>query len=374
MWFALIFLSRIPTMNISRRKLLKLSGGILAAAPFVRVAQPVQAHTLSSLALDVTKTPLPFGRAYYRGNIYETASAKSKVVGKFKATEVIPLLGETIGVGPTDYNPLWYKTETAEGDPGFVHSALVQPCDNVINKAVTQIDERGVWGEITVPVAASRNAADPKAGQRFPAYYSLLVKIVGVREGTDKKAWYEIKEDKWSHTKTNSFISADQVRIVPESEFEAISPNVPQAKWMEIDLKQQTTTAYEDDVPVYTARLASGTRGYDTPIGEHWIYVKIPGQRMFGGAASDSSSYDLPAIPWVSYFTPIGHSFHGTYWHNDYGRPRSHGCANVLPLDAKWIFRWSHPVPDYWAEDGFTTVASKAERETQGTKVIVKAG
>jgi lipoprotein-anchoring transpeptidase ErfK/SrfK len=360
-------------MKISRRKLLKLSGGILAAAPFVRVAQPALAHVSDPLALDVSEAAHPYGRAYYRGNIYETASAKSKVVGKFKAGELLPVSGQTVGVGPTDYNPIWYKTKSAEGDLGYVHSALVQPCDNVINKPVTQIDERGVWGEITVPVAAARNEANPKAAQRFPAYYSLLVKVVGVREGADKRPWYEIKEDKWSRIKTNVFISADQVRIVPESDFDAISPNVPQAKWIEVNLKEQSMTAYEDDTPVYTARMASGTRGYDTPVGEHWIYVKTPGQRMFGGSAGDNSAYDLPAIPWVSYFTPIGHAFHGTYWHNDYGRPRSHGCANLTPEDAKWVFRWSHPVTNYWAEDGFTTVESKAERETQGTKVIVKA-
>jgi lipoprotein-anchoring transpeptidase ErfK/SrfK len=360
-------------MKISRRKLLKLSGGILAAAPFVHVAQPSQAQLLNSLALDVTKTRLPFGRTFYRGTIHETASPKAKVVGKFKVGDVLPLTGETIGTGPTDYNPIWYQTKTSEGDVGYVHSAQVHPCDNVLNKPVATIDERGVWGEVTVPLASARNTADPKASQRFPGYYSLLVRIVSVREGTDKKPWYEIKEDKWSHTKTNSFIAAEQIRIIPESEFDTISPNVPVAKWMEINLKQQTMTAYEDDVPVYVARLASGTTGYDTPVGEHWIYVKTPGQRMFGGAAGDGSSYDLPAIPWVSYFTPVGHSFHGTYWHNDYGRPRSHGCANLPSLDAKWVFRWSYPVPDYWAEDGFTTVTSKADRETQGTKVIVKA-
>ena len=345
----------------------------MAAAPFVRMAQPALAHANNSLMLDVTAARHPFGRAYYRGNIYEKASPKAKVLSKFKAGDILPVSGQTVGVGPTDYNPIWYQTEISKGNLGFVHSALVQPCDNVTNKPLTKIDERGVWGEITVPVAAARNEADPQAAQRFAAYYSLLAKIIGVREGTDKKLWYEIKEDKWSHTKTNAFISADQVRIVAESEFEAISPNVPEAKWIEINLKEQLMTAYEDELPVYTARIASGQRGYDTPVGEHWIYVKTPGQRMFGGAASDNSSYDLPAIPWISYFTPIGHSFHGTYWHNDYGKPRSHGCANVTPDDAKWIFRWSHPLPNYWAEDGFTTVSTKSAMKTEGTKVIVKA-
>jgi lipoprotein-anchoring transpeptidase ErfK/SrfK len=53
--------------------------------------------------------------------------------------------------------------------------------------------------------------------------------------------------------------------------------------------------------------------------------------------------YDLPGVPWVSFFTGTGISFHGTYWHNDYGQPRSHGCVNLTPADAKFIYRWTRP-------------------------------
>ena len=53
--------------------------------------------------------------------------------------------------------------------------------------------------------------------------------------------------------------------------------------------------------------------------------------------------YDLPGVPWVSFFTGTGAGFHGTYWHNDYGRPRSHGCVNLTPGDAKFIYRWTGP-------------------------------
>jgi hypothetical protein len=49
-------------------------------------------------------------------------------------------------------------------------------------------------------------------------------------------------------------------------------------------------------------------------------------------------------VPWVSYITDSGISFHGTYWHNDYGRPHSHGCINLPSEAAKWIYRWTMPV------------------------------
>jgi len=353
-------------MNLSRRKLLKLSGGILAAAPFVRIATPAYAQTADPLS------PLihPLGRAFIRGNILEKPEPKARVISSFKAGELIELAGQIVGVGPTSYNPIWYETR----DGGYVHSALVLPCDDVLNKPVETIGEGGAWGEITVPIASGRAAANPEAGQRFPAYYGLIVKIIAVHEGTDKNLWYEMKEDKWSINKAPSFFLSEQVRVVPPEEFDMLSPNIPVAKHIEVNLKKQEAVAFEDGVAVKTFRIASGMGGYSTPVGEHCIYVKTPGQRMAGGTSDDNSAYNLPAIPWISYFTPVGHAFHGTYWHNDYGRPRSHGCANVSSDDAKWIFRWSHPIVDYFSEDGFSTVTSKADRTTQGTRVIVTAG
>ena len=54
--------------------------------------------------------------------------------------------------------------------------------------------------------------------------------------------------------------------------------------------------------------------------------------------------YNLPGVPWCSFFTGMGHAIHGTYWHNDYGRPRSHGCVNLPSELSKWIYRWSNPL------------------------------
>lgn len=69
---------------------------------------------------------------------------------------------------------------------------------------------------------------------------------------------------------------------------------------------------------------------------------------MIGGAASDNVGYyDLPGVPFVCYFTWGWAALHGTYWHNDYGRPRSHGCVNMPPDAARWLWRWTTPVVDY---------------------------
>jgi lipoprotein-anchoring transpeptidase ErfK/SrfK len=63
-------------------------------------------------------------------------------------------------------------------------------------------------------------------------------------------------------------------------------------------------------------------------------------------------------VPWVSYFTSNGVAFHGTYWHNAFGVPHSHGCINMTPQAAKWVYRWTTPFvpPDqYYYGDGTGT-------------------
>ena len=73
-----------------------------------------------------------------------------------------------------------------------------------------------------------------------------------------------------------------------------------------------------------------------------------------------ANSYDLPGVPWVSYITGSGISFHGTYWHNDFGKPRSHGCINLSPEAARWIYRWTLPAVPFdqttWIDDYGTPV------------------
>ena len=74
---------------------------------------------------------------------------------------------------------------------------------------------------------------------------------------------------------------------------------------------------------------------------------------MTGGTPTDG--YDLPGVPWVSYFSGNGAALRGTYWHNDFGTPKSAGCINLRPEDARWLFRWSLPGVPY--VPGHITVA-----------------
>jgi len=66
-------------------------------------------------------------------------------------------------------------------------------------------------------------------------------------------------------------------------------------------------------------------------------------------------------VPWVLYLTEKGISFHGTYWHNDYGRPRSHGCINLTPQSAKWLFRWTMPTVPFDKEYVYGLVGTRVD-------------
>jgi lipoprotein-anchoring transpeptidase ErfK/SrfK len=76
---------------------------------------------------------------------------------------------------------------------------------------------------------------------------------------------------------------------------------------------------------------------------------------MAGG--TNESGWDLPGIGWTSLFVGDGVAIHSTFWHNNFGEPMSHGCVNVRPDDAKWIFRWTHPAVSF--ETGDFTVTGK---------------
>ena len=353
-------------IKITRRTLLKISGSALLSAPLLYVATPARA---AHLEIDIQPAKHPFGRAIQaRLPVREQPSTKAVEVRKLARNEVVQIIGQTVSdESPTTYNKIWYQLSD-----GWVHSALVQPCENSMNTPIASVAPDAItWGEVTVPLVAARLKADADARAAFTYYYGNTYQVMEVVEGADKKPWYRLSDG----AVRNAFAPAEQIRIIPLDEFTPISPDVPaDQKHIDVDLKQQLVTAYEADKPVFTARCASGAafklvggerRSFRTPSGTHHIYRKTPSQRMIGGTAGDADFYDLPGIAWVSYFTYSGCAFHGTYWHNDYGQPRSHGCVNLVSEDAKWIYRWTMPTSPY--DQRWT----RADKRDAGTLVHV---
>ncbi|MCB0080230.1 MAG: L,D-transpeptidase, partial [Caldilineaceae bacterium] len=104
--------------------------------------------------------------------------------------------------------------------------------------------------------------------------------------------------------------------------------------------------------------VSTGLPSYPTVTGEFRIRMKVSEQTMSG------EGYYLPGVKWVQYFYE-DYGFHGTYWHEDFGVPKSHGCVNMTNADARWLFDWAGPV---WDQE---TVWFRPTAENPGTLVLV---
>lgn len=110
-------------------------------------------------------------------------------------------------------------------------------------------------------------------------------------------------------------------------------------RWIEINLTTQYLIAWQGDVAILETYISSGRDHFATPPGTFFINSKLPVQDMEGVIGGEY--YNVPQVPDVMYFTDRGHAIHGTYWHNSFGTPMSHGCINV-PLDySKFLYDWT---------------------------------
>jgi lipoprotein-anchoring transpeptidase ErfK/SrfK len=315
-------------MTLNRRDFLKLSGaGLLGLL-------------LPDLGLDSARAAAPYfqGRVVYSWtSLYDAPS--------FQGNKLMPLPRDTLltvteQVQTTDkdvYNPIWYQI----GGQGFIYSGWVQPVENILNEAVREMPAKAVTAEVTVPVMDTywKPSLISYRGPRM--YYSTTHWIIDiVHNNEEETTFYFIYDDLW---KAAYYANAENLRLIPAEEVAPLSASVPNDyKLIEVNLKAQRVTAYEGDLPVRVMRTSTGTKYNPTPKGWFKTFYKRSSRHMAGGNPA-APEYDLPGVPWVTYINDSGVSFHGTYWHNDYGTPHSHGCINLTPSDAKWLFRWTTP-------------------------------
>jgi hypothetical protein len=118
------------------------------------------------------------------------------------------------------------------------------------------------------------------------------------------------------------------------------------ARWIEVNLTNQTLRAWEYDRLVYSTVVATGRPAVPTLTGTFQIYVKLRYDHM-SGWTPDGGSYSLPNVPHVMYYDR-GYGLHGTYWHSNYGTPMSAGCVNLTPGDAEWLYNWAQVGTTVW--------------------------
>ncbi len=113
-------------------------------------------------------------------------------------------------------------------------------------------------------------------------------------------------------------------------------------RWIDVNLTQQMLIAFDGAQPVMVAQIASGKAGHETPVGSWRIYWRLAKQDMDGGDDTPGNRYyNLKDVPWVQYFQNSGVALHGTYWHDNFGTPMSHGCVNLSDWNALWLYQWA---------------------------------
>jgi hypothetical protein len=342
--------------KINRREFLSLSAISLAGLAF----SPYRLDgSLSADSMDL-------GRICIESvSIYDKPSDKSKILYQRYRDELIHLYYEEISDDGPDYNPLWYRVWG-----GYIHSAHIQRVYYRENVIQYDIPETGILAEITVPVSQTMRYTTVFGWQPiYRLYYGSTHWVVGIENGPDGKPWYKIMDELLD---IPYLVQANHLRLIPPEEYAPIATDVPFGqKRVEVKLGMQMLTAYQSDKIVLQTRIASGipqatvpegTVPTKTPTGTFNVFSKMPSKHMGDGNVTDDiNAYELPGVPWTSFFAPNGVAFHGTYWHNNFGITMSHGCVNMKIEEAKWLFRWL----DFPAEP------NKIETTGYGTQVIV---
>ncbi len=151
---------------------------------------------------------------------------------------------------------------------------------------------------------------------------------------------------------SGALLREDQVTVVNRAE-RPPGWSAGGRKWIDISILRQSLVAYEGERPVFVTLVSTGADGLGDPKKTHstiqgafLIHTKHVAATMDGDDVGDE--FDLRDVPFVQYFTE-GFALHAAYWHDEFGTPRSHGCVNLAPRDAAWLFGWTTPdVPAGW--------------------------
>jgi hypothetical protein len=273
---------------------------------------------------------------------YDQPSFHGNHVKMYWRDLVIPIAGTAISDDAQAYNRVWYQV--GEND-GYVYSGDVQPVHTLLNTPVTAVPSTGALAEVSVPFTDALEQADPQSAFGYRLYYGTVHWVTAVETDAQGKMWYQVLDDKWNK---HYYAPAEHLRILAGEELAPLSRDVPDdQKQIEVHLADQLLFARENGQTVFATRIASGavlqSGTYTTPTGTFTTYHKRPTRHMAAGDIT-ANGFDLPGVPWVMYMTESGISLHGTYWHNDFGHPRSHGCVNLSLAAAKWLFRWTKPI------------------------------
>ncbi len=236
---------------------------------------------------------------------------------------------------------------------GLTTDFEVLPLDRL--ELVEQSSFQGVEldADMPLPVAFVRSTVaklyegNPESGLRIKrdVKYREAFSLSGVKQRVAGELYHETKDGDWL-LDTNRLVQISAPKSLPKWA-------KPGRTWIDVSILKQSLVAYVGERPVYATLVSTGADGLQDPEtthstirGQFLIHTKHVTVGMDSDVEGDA--FDLRDVPYVQYFTE-GYALHAAYWHDSFGAPRSHGCINLSPLDARWLFEWTDPqVPDHW--------------------------
>lgn len=189
-----------------------------------------------------------------------------------------------------------------------------------------------------------RGYSTPAPGARSDRRFSRFQRVRILEEKTVRRdKFLRVDERAWLHERD---VRHPSIALPPSEVAEG-------ERWIDIDLSSQTAVAYEGTIPVYVTLVSTGKgpagSSFATPRGAFRIWVKLTGSTMDNLEDEEATNYySIEDVPYVQYFAG-GVGLHGAFWHSGFGRVRSHGCVNLSPVDARWLFDWTSPhLPAGW--------------------------
>ena len=355
--------------NLSRRDFLKLAGVSLGALAF----KPYRSSYLEYLSSPKRLPEFPkseiIGRTVDVGVDLRSRPTNdpslNTSIAKLEADTLVEWNREVVGnvVGGLT------NQRYVETPQGYIYSSVLQPSRNLPNTPLTEMPAglNGFWAEVTVPYVELTHegaVASPwlrdHIDYRFQPklYYGQVVWIDQVRttNGFPEYRWNEDVPHGYGYGAYGEFFWGDGAafKVLTEEDVAPIHPDVdPNEKKVAANIDYQTLSCLEGNTEVYFCRISSGLTNFidpetgqvneklATPVGNLLTHWKIVSLNMTAGTFQ--SGYSTPAVPWTTMISGEGVAIHGAFWHNAFGEKRSHGCINVSPEDAKWIFRWTTP-------------------------------
>jgi hypothetical protein len=351
--------------SISRREFLKLSAlslGGLSLRPWQK----------NLLMLEEFPQSERLGRvSWYTAQLKERPDYDSKTVGVVYPDTVLPWLRETVGYWPNRINQRF--VETPEGYIWPEYFVPVRNEKNVpLNSLPSSNGEEGMWVEVTVPWVDVIMENPPPRSSYFihsvennlplRLYYSQILWVDKIEIDDEGIIWYRVNE-RYGNPGDMFWAPGEAFKPITPEEIEPISPNVDDKRIeVRLHLYEQILSCFEGNSEVYYCRVSTGKAEGATPLSAigspgFQIWRKLHSLHMSGG--TNEEGWDLPGIGWTSLFHGDGIALHSTWWHNNFGEPMSHGCVNLSPDDAKWIYRWTHPVVPFNTGDNDVTVTGE---------------